>query len=319
MRRGCTGTVRVIDVDLREIKYILSIYRHGSITKAAAELYLTQPALSKFLKNLEQQVGAPLFSRIGNELSPTYLGKRYITYALEIERLQDDCALECADLLGEQAGHLSIAVTFMRGACVLPTVLRRFYAKYPRVQVRLLEEAGLLENHMLSDKGVHLLIGNEKYSKSLMVYEELGREEVVLVTPGSHPLCEQAVRREDCRYPWVDLSLAAGERFLLHPADQTTGQIARNALRQAGIASPMILLETRNASVAMLMASQGMGLAFAPESYAERIRFEQMPGLFSVGKPKTETTLYIAYQKGRYLPSYATYFIALLREELPPT
>ena len=303
-------------MDLREIKYLLCIYRHKGITKAAEELYISQPALSKFLKNLEARIGGPLFSRMGNELLPTYLGERFISYAQKIERLQNDCEMECADLLGEQVGHLAIAVTFMRGSCLLPGVLQRFHQEYPRVQVSLLEESRQLESYMLSDKGVHLLIGNDRYSKSHLVYEELAREEILLAAPADHPLKIAAIRRPVCRYPWVDLTLTAEENFLLHPNDQTTGHIARDVLRQYGISSPHILMETRNSSLAFRLAGQGMGLAFIPESYASQMYADPKPALYSIGMPKTETRLYIAYQKGRYLPSYALRFISLMREEL---
>ena len=303
-------------MELREIKYLLCIYRHKGITKAAEELYLTQPALSKFLKNMETRIGGPLFSRMGNELVPTYLGERIIYYALKLERLQNDCEMECADLLGEQVGTLSIAVPFMRGSCLLAPVLKRFYEEYPRVQVTLMEETRMLETHMLSDRGVHLLLGNNPYSKNHLIYRELAREEILLVAPRDHFLKESAVERPDCRYPWVDLSLAAGEKFLLHPQDQTTGRIALDVLHQAEITAPEILMHTRNSILAYQLAAEGMGLAFIPESYALHINLPDPPALYSVGNPKTETKLYIAYQKGRYLPTYALRFIQLLREEL---
>lgn len=303
-------------MDLREIKYLLCIYRYKGITRAAEELYISQPALSKFLKNLEARIGAPLFNRLGNELVPTYLGDRFIAYALEIERLQHDCEMECNDLLGEQLGQLSIAVTFMRSSSLLPEVLRRFYREYPRVQVSLLEEARLLEDHMLSDKGVHLLLCNEPYSRSQLIYEEVGREEVLLVASAENPLKNMAQNRPECRYPWIDLSITAEEPFILHPIDQTTGQIAREVLQQAGVTAPHVVMETCNGGLAMQLAAAGMGLAFVPESYAHKICFEHAPAFYSVGKPKTETILYVAYQKGRYLPSYALRFITILREEL---
>lgn len=310
------GCGRCKKMDLREIKYLLCIYRAKGITKAAEELYISQPALSKFLKNLEARIGAPLFNRLGNELVPTYLGERFIAYALEIERLQNDCEMECNDLLGEQRGQLSIAVTFMRSSSLLPEVLRRFYMEYPRVQVNLLEEARLLEDHMLSDKGVHLLLCNEPYSRSQLIYEEVGREEILLVAAADDPIKNMAQSRSDCRYPWIDLSVTTAEPFLLHPIDQTTGRIAREALQQAGVTTPHVVMETCNAGLALQLAASGMGLAFVPESYAHKICSDRKPALYSIGKPKTETILYVAYQKGRYLPSYALRFIAILREEL---
>ena len=125
-------------MDLKELHYILHIARCGSLTRAANALYLTQPALSKFLKNLEQQVGSPLFSRIGSQLVPTYVGKRYLDYAERMVAMQGDWRAECADLLGEEKGRLSVAIPLMRGSCIIPDILPRFYQKYPQVEVCLL-------------------------------------------------------------------------------------------------------------------------------------------------------------------------------------
>ena len=68
-------------MELKEARYILAIARHQSIGKAAESLYISQPSLSKYLKNLEERLGAPLFSRHENRYYPTYMGERYLHYA----------------------------------------------------------------------------------------------------------------------------------------------------------------------------------------------------------------------------------------------
>ena len=73
-----------IPMDLKEARYILAIARHKSIGKAAESLFISQPSLSKYLKNLEQQLGAPLFSRLEQGYVPTYMGERYLYYAEQI-------------------------------------------------------------------------------------------------------------------------------------------------------------------------------------------------------------------------------------------
>ena len=85
-------------MELKEARYILAIARHQSIGKAAESLYISQPSLSKYLKNLEERLGAPLFSRHENRYYPTYMGERYLHYAEQIvacgdEWMQEYCAL----------------------------------------------------------------------------------------------------------------------------------------------------------------------------------------------------------------------------------
>lgn len=302
-------------MEFKEIGYILAIARHGSLTKAADSLYVTQPALSKFLKNLEGRVGAPLFHRMGGELVPTHIGKRYLAYAAQVEGLQTDWRNERADLLGETRGRLSIAIPLMRGSCLIPDILARFYRLYPHIEVALQEEAHSVEKHLLTARDIDFVIYNDTSPSPALIHEELGREEIVLIAGHDHPLRQKAVPREGCRYPWLDLALAADEQFVLHPPEQTTGKLSAQLLHLAGI-SPHVLLRTRNSDVAIRLAATGTALAFAPESYVRKIHFASRPRCFSVGAPKTETTLYAIYQKGRYLPAYARCFLNLVREAM---
>lgn len=302
-------------MDLKEISYILAIMQNGSITKAADALYLTQPALSKFLKNLESRIGAPLFSRVGGELVPTYVGSRYLRYVERIAGLRDDWNAECADLLGETRGRLSVAIPLMRGSCLIPEILPRFYERYPQVEIVLQEEAHSVEKHLQTTRDLDIVIYNDTSPSPALIHEELGREEIVLVAAQDHPLARRATAREGCRYPWIDLTDAAGAQFVLHPPEQTTGKLSAQLLQIAGI-TPRVLLRTRNSDVAIRLAAEGAALAFEPESYVRKIHFDARPRLFSIGAPKTDTVLYAIYPKGRYLPAYARYFLSLVRDAM---
>ncbi len=66
-------------MELKEARYILAIAKHQSIGKAAESLYISQPSLSKYLKNLEERLGAPLFDRRENHYYPTYMGSAIST------------------------------------------------------------------------------------------------------------------------------------------------------------------------------------------------------------------------------------------------
>lgn len=298
---------------LKEVDYILGIYRYGSITKAAEALYITQPALSKFLKNVEKQVGAPLFSRVGNDLIPTYVGERYLAYAGKVDALTNAWSSECADLLGEKTGRLSIAIPLMRGSCVIPDVLFRFHQKYPDVEIDLTEESHAVERCLSAPGKIDFAIYSDVTPPSGLMCEELGKEEIVLVMAHDHPLAGRGTRREGCRHPWLDLALARDEQYILHPPELTTGKLSRRLLEAAGIV-PRILLQTRNSDLAIRLAATGAAVCFAPESYVKKLSFRRLPACFSVGDPKTEITLYAIYQKGRYLPLYAQYFMNLVKE-----
>lgn len=219
----------------KEIRYMLAIRRYGSITKAADSLFITQSALSKAVKNIERQIGSPLFSRIGNDLVPTHIGNRYMDYAEKIFQIGSDWNSECEDLLGEEKGQLTIAVALMRGSCLLPDILSRFYSRYPDVQIHLLEESHSVEKQLALSPNVDFAIYNSTATDPAQTAEYLGQEEIVLVASPHHPLAEKAVVRDGYCYPWMDIRHTEQEAYILHPQDQTTGRISAGLFKKAGI------------------------------------------------------------------------------------
>lgn len=85
-------------MNFQELNYALSIARYQNLTKAAEELYISQPTLSKCLQKLEREMGGKLFSRSGNTYVPTYLGRRYLEYARKVLALNQDWERELKDM-----------------------------------------------------------------------------------------------------------------------------------------------------------------------------------------------------------------------------
>lgn len=100
-------------MELKEARYILAIAKHQSIGKAAESLYISQPSLSKYLKNLEERLGAPLFDRRENHYYPTYMGERYLYYAERIAAFGDQWSQEFDDIAHQEKGRLNIAAPIM--------------------------------------------------------------------------------------------------------------------------------------------------------------------------------------------------------------
>ena len=102
-------------MELKEARYILAIAKHQSIGKAAESLYISQPSLSKYLKNLEERLGAPLFDRRENHYYPTYMGERYLYYAERIAAFGDQWSQEFDDIAHQEKGRLKYCRTHYDG------------------------------------------------------------------------------------------------------------------------------------------------------------------------------------------------------------
>lgn len=302
-------------MELKEARYILSIARHKSISKAAEALFISQPSLSKYLKNLEQQLGTRLFDRVGNSYLPTYVGERYIHYAEKIVEFGMEWDTEFDDIMHQNHGRLNIAIPIMLGNSLIGPTLMTFHQQYPHVTVNMMEEVNFVAEHTLNDHTVDLTFYNVREFPKDLDYQVIGKEEMVLVLSANHPLLAAAVQKPGFQYPWIDLSLLSGESFILLYPDQNTGGLALKLFEDYGM-KPDILLHTRSSEMSIRLAMEGLGAAFAPESYYHYLKSRE-PGdsvCLSVGKERIVNTLIAAYQKNRYLPQYARAYLDILKE-----
>lgn len=91
-------------MDFKDLSYVIAIAKTQNITKAADMLYVTQPTLTKFLQNLEREMGQKLFKKLGNRFVLTYAGERYVAKATEILNLKKELDQEMGDIIRQNAG-----------------------------------------------------------------------------------------------------------------------------------------------------------------------------------------------------------------------
>lgn len=127
-------------MDRRELEYIIVIAQEKNLSKAAERLYVSQPALSRFLLKLETQAGLPLFERKRRQLVPTLAGELYLDTAQKMLQLDQDLERQLKKLRECTHGKLTIGITPGRGHTVLPRVLPDFQEKYPDYELTILEE-----------------------------------------------------------------------------------------------------------------------------------------------------------------------------------
>ncbi|MCX4307478.1 MAG: LysR family transcriptional regulator [Acetatifactor sp.] len=302
-------------MDFTGLQYFLTIVKHRNLTKAAQELYISQPTLTKFLQKLESEIGGKVFRKNGHQYELTFLGQRFLEYAQKIDALNQDWHKELSDMRSSYEGELNIAVPPMRSACLIPQFLPEFHQKHPGVHINFFEYGQMLQDHILTNANLDFGILSDWQAHPNLNYELLKMEEMLLILPPDHPLGEKAIRREGFGYPWLDLSLLADEPFILHFPEQTTGRAAQQLFDQYHIQPPVPFL-TYNNQTCIQLASQGLGASFAPESYVKYTMKIWPMQAFSVGKTPLLGKLVIAYRKNSYLSTYALDFIQIAKRSL---
>lgn len=111
----------------RNYEYFAAIVEAGSLTRAAEQLYISQPSLSQYVKRLEANLGVELFDRSTSPLRLTYTGERYYQYVLQLMKLDENVRREFQDIKNQTSGRLRLGVALWRGACLLPDVFPRFH------------------------------------------------------------------------------------------------------------------------------------------------------------------------------------------------
>ena len=302
-------------MDFQKFEYFIAIVKHRNLTKAAQELYISQPTLTKFLQKLKQELGGELFRRSGHHYDLTFLGQRYLKYAQQALILDQNWEKELKELHSSYEGELNIAFPSMRGICIIPRILPEFHKTHPGVNINIYEESYSIQEVLLTDSKLDFAIFSKWQPLIGLAYEDLAQEEILLVLPTDHPLASSGIQREGSNYPWIDLRMFADNPFILHFSDQNTGRAAAQLFEQYHI-QPPISLRSRSSLLCIQLTMQGLGVCLAPETYVQYASSIWPLCAFSVGESPLVNKLVLAYRQNSCLTTYARDFIEITRRVL---
>lgn len=195
-------------MELSQLRSFLKIAEHQSITRAADELGLSQPALSRSLQKLEEELGRPLFERQSRQMMLTEAGRLFesrVRFALSV---LDDAQAEIND--DGKTGRIRLGVIPTITPYFIPQVLREFGKLYPQATVIVQEDVTQHLLQRLSQGELDLAIMALPVTAKYVEIRELFDEELLLVLPAGHPLAERkSLRLADTQgYPFVMLDEA---------------------------------------------------------------------------------------------------------------
>jgi len=176
-------------MELRHIRYFIRAAEVLHFTHAAESLRISQPTLSTQIQQLEEELGLPLFNRIGHHVRLTEAGNVFLEYARRSVRELDIAMEEIADIKGLKSGTLRLAALLLFGQ--LPTWLANFNRNYPNIQIALKSgPSDQLEAELLAGN-VDLALSIVPTSSAELVYENLFSDRVFFVVSKQHPLAER--------------------------------------------------------------------------------------------------------------------------------
>lgn len=211
----------------RRLRVFYTVARHLSFTKAADVLFMTQPAVTFQVKQLEEHFNARLFERSPGKISLTPAGRLVLSYAERILALSDEMETRVGELTGAVSGPLLIGASTTIAEFMLPQILGEFKARHPQVQAHLsVANSETIENRV-ADSTLDLgLIESPSHLPSLHT-EVCCDDELVMICAPGHALARRAsvAASELADYPYVSREEGSGTREF---ADQylRQGQVA---------------------------------------------------------------------------------------------
>ncbi len=303
-------------MEFKDIEYVCAIEEHKSITKAAESLFIAQPTLSQYIKNMQKRLGVRLFRNEGNQILLTYEGERFAAEGTKL--LQDRDILVNNLISSQKKGHglLRIAIPLARGSYLLPLILPKFHAIYPHAQIKLQEDSSRNLVNLIKEGLSDIVLINKPRFPLNIEYETLGYERMLLVMNRESPY-KSKITYNDQGQACIGITDCSDASFILHQPYQHTGQLERCIFKNAGI-SPNVILETKNLVASYRLAAAGYGLTFLSEHHINHLKNNNEAIYCQIPDPIANSEFIAGYKNKKELSFLSREFIRILTENMPP-
>ncbi len=289
---------------LHQLKVFEAVARNSSFTRAAEELFLTQPTVSMQVKQLAKTVGMPLFEQVGKKLYLTESGKALFETCQDMFERMDRFEMAIANIKGLKQGSLRIS-TITTAKYVIPRILGPFCNRYPGIDVSL-----TVTNHQFVLEGL-ASNRNDIYIVS-HVPEDLDVQAIpfmenplVVLAPKEHPLVGEKN---------ISLARVAQEPFILREPGSGTRRAAQSLFESHGIPLKVRLDLGSNEAIKQAIAG-GMGLSVLSKHTLALEGLTNQLAVLDVEHFPIPRTWYVIYPSGKQLSTIAQEFLDYLLNE----
>jgi len=266
-------------MNLHLLRIFATVARRKSFSRAAEELVISQPAVSKGVRQLERQLGLPLLDRSRGGVALTEAGEMVMSYAQRIFAIEDAAEVAVAQLKHAERGTLAIGASATTGIYLLPALLGAFHRRYPSVQPSLdiASTRDILERLLTSPLDVAFVEGPVEVEG--VVVTPWREDTLVVIAAPDHPLAQAQQRaqaqaaqqspdpaqRDDGRpaAPNRFVERIVAEGFIQREVGSGTREIVDEGMRERGI-TLRVAMEVNNTEGVKQMVSAGLGLAIVP-------------------------------------------------------
>jgi len=274
-------------------------------TRAAEALFISQPAISKQIHELERTLGQPLFTQIGRRVYLTEAGRVLFEYTQRIFALSDEAESVLTEMHDMQRGRLAVGASTTIGTYLLPKLLGDYRKRYPSLELFLdIANASEVQERLLQNRiEIGLIEGSVTHDE--LVKRVWQQDELVLITANTSSLVAQ---------DHLTLQDIYKEPFILREPGSGTRTVLEEAIATRGFPQLMPSMELGSTEAIKKVVAAGLGISFVSEhtitleSEAHLLRWIPLVD-FTLSRP-----LYIVYPRQRRLSRAVSKFLELLEE-----
>jgi len=288
-------------MEFRNLRAFVEVVRQRGFTAAAKTLAATQSTVSKSVRQLEEEVGAPLLDRLGQGPRLTEAGEIVYRRALRLLGERDDLVAELDALKGLKRGVLRLGLPVLGSGVMFAPLFAQYRQLYPDIEIQLVEHGSARLEEILR-------LGEIDFAASLLPIEddfewlEVRREPLMALLPKDHPLAAKSL---------LSISDLRDNPLILFESGFALNRVIVGACRRAGF-EPKVAARSSQIDFIVELANAGLGIAFLPEMLDER-RPPGGPVSVALDEPATDWHLALVWRRGAFLSDAARAWLDLLK------
>ena len=296
-----------IPIDFRHLETFCRIADLKSFSKAADDLFLTQPTVSGHILSLEHSLSLRLFDRMGKEVRLTKAGEVFLRYASKILTLRKDLLNALSEFAQGIRGELSLGASTIPGEYFLPKLMGNFKEEHPHCAVSLkIADTREVVQYVLEGIVEFGMTGG-KWNHSSLRYEKYGEDQIIVIGPPNHPLIAKKK---------VDLEGLLKEPWIIREEGSGTQMAVEKALRKEGKSLKQfnVVMEMGSTSSLKEGVKARLGLAFiSQKAVEEELNQNRLSQIRVEGIEPVSRQIYIVTHRRRTLSPIGMEFLQFLR------
>lgn len=292
-----------LDIHNKALSYILAIAECGTITAAADQLFISQPALSRYLRALEDRLNITLFDRIDNRLYLTSVGRQYVDYARRIHDLETEMVQTLTLYQNEERKRVLLGIPEHWVSFLVPSLVISLRTLLPSVELEIVDVSSQYLEELLLDRKVDLTISRRPNNEQAIASRLLHDDPIYLAAPQNLASRLKTTGRTSANIPIVSLEELPRLRYILPKKGQSLRKKI-DLIFQDLNAVPSETLTCRSIEASMRLVGDDYGCCFLSGMHMRSVYTRNQPVFFAIDHPQAVLSLHINYLARRTLPPH---------------